>query len=582
MLSKQKYLNSVNKRIGLLILLSLCLLIIITRIPFASKYLYEWDSVNYALGFEKYDISQHSPHPPGYIFFIILGKGINIFFNDANTTMIFISIFFSILTVLLIYFLAKQMFSETVAISSALLLIFNPIFWFYGEIANSYTAEAFCAVLIAYLSYQVFKGKEKFLYLSAVTLGLAGGFRQNIIVFMFPLWLFCSFYHSHNRSLVKIIKVFAILTTSVLVWWVPTLLLTGGYEKYSFLLHELTFRMFKQTSIFFGASISEHIDSIIRFFSWTRIGLLNRLGIIIIVLFFLYRLKTKNLFELLIHIKSIFFILWITPAFLFYLFIHIPKPGYILTYLPALTIILGYMIVSLNLNTRFKTISPNIFVASILLLSIVYNTTQFLYPFESVKEDLNGDKSLFYKITTLSQRVLFGETMVNINMIKDEDRRTERSLYTISNIPLLDLRNTLIINQACKNEIIPIIPRKIMYYLSDYSFYSLEFPKDEDLTTESNVSAFFSKNHIYIVSEGKILEIPINASIEKIIWVVDDNSAFLKELKSKIEIKAIDLPNEKDANLPTTLSIYYSDIKNKSIDFRVNQFIFRTKDGVVW
>lgn len=150
-----------------------------------SKFLYEWDSVNYALGFERYDILSHQPHFPGYIFYIGLGKLVNSIFNDANTTMIVISISFSILTVILVYYLAKNIFSRKIGIISSILLIFNPLFWFYGEIATIYPSHAFFASLIAFVSYQVLRGNEKFFYLSAVTLGLAGGFRQDLIIFMF-------------------------------------------------------------------------------------------------------------------------------------------------------------------------------------------------------------------------------------------------------------------------------------------------------------------------------------------------------------------------------------------------------------
>lgn len=42
-----------DKKPDIIILSIFSLLILITRIPFMSKYLYEWDSVNYALGFEN-------------------------------------------------------------------------------------------------------------------------------------------------------------------------------------------------------------------------------------------------------------------------------------------------------------------------------------------------------------------------------------------------------------------------------------------------------------------------------------------------------------------------------------------------
>ena len=49
-------LNLSSRSMDILIPLLLSILIVITRIPFVSKYLYEWDSVNYALGFGNFNI----------------------------------------------------------------------------------------------------------------------------------------------------------------------------------------------------------------------------------------------------------------------------------------------------------------------------------------------------------------------------------------------------------------------------------------------------------------------------------------------------------------------------------------------
>lgn len=554
-----------GEKIDVLISLGLCLLTGITRIPFTSKFLYEWDSVQYALAFEKYDISHHQPHPPGYILFVALGKVINILFNDANTTIVFISIVFSILTTLLVYFLAKQMFSRNVAISSSLLLIFNPIFWFYGEVATIYASEAFLATLVAYLSYQVFRGKEKkFLYLSTLALGLAGGFRQDIIVFMFPLWLFCLFYH--NRALKRIISVFALLLTSILVWYIPMITLTGGFEKYSSLSKGQLIGSFRSTSIFFGASIFDQIQNDIMLFSWSIVGL-SFFGFLIIVLFFLYHHKTKSLFELLKltkNLKSIFFILWIMPSFLFYLLIYVAKPGYILVYLPALTIIVGciFTIFSSDLNTKFKTISSHSFLICIILLSIIFNTVYFLYPC-SIREEMGGNIR-FHELKTVSQKALLGLDscfIYNNEKIRLENRNTELYLDAILNISHSDPNSTLIVLREGLDF------RKTVYYLPDRNVYYLR--DFENTGIKGNVSAWLGKNNTWTTATGKVVKIPINTSTEKVAWLINDKSSFFKELESKIEIENV--------SLSTGSKLYYSDVKNQNINFSVNGFIFKTE-----
>ena len=122
------------------------------------------------------------------------------------------------------------MFSQEIAVVTSILLIFNPIFWFYGEIAIIYMSEALFASLIAYTSYKFLKGDDRFLYISAIVLGLSGGFRQDLIVFMFPLWLFSIYYQNFDYK--KIFKAFMLLIASTMLWFIPTIMLTGGLWKY--------------------------------------------------------------------------------------------------------------------------------------------------------------------------------------------------------------------------------------------------------------------------------------------------------------------------------------------------------------
>ena len=109
-------------------------IIIVTRIPFTSKLLYHWDSVQFALALEKYDIAVHQPHPPGYFLYVMLGRLINHFVKDANKTFIFISILFSGLAVVAVYCLGKEIFDMKIGILAAAIAITNPNMWFHGEV----------------------------------------------------------------------------------------------------------------------------------------------------------------------------------------------------------------------------------------------------------------------------------------------------------------------------------------------------------------------------------------------------------------------------------------------------------------
>ncbi|MEN4018321.1 MAG: glycosyltransferase family 39 protein [Methanobacterium sp.] len=554
------YLNLSSRNRDILITVFLSILIVITRIPFVSKYLYEWDSVNYALGFENFNILNHQPHPPGYIFYVGLGKWLNTIFNDPNTTMIFISILFSILTLVLIYFLAKEMFSRQIAIISSLLLVFNPLFWYYGEIATIYPSEAFFASLIAFLSYSVFKGKEKYFYPSVLALGLAGGFRQDIVVFMFPLWLFCLFYN--NREPVRFIKALLVLIPSVLVWFIPTILFSGGYEQYSQASATLYKMCFPRSSLLFGSTLINRLSAIGAFFAWTGIGL-TFTGLFILALFNKYRgTGPIHLFRLNIkNPKVIFVTLWILPASLVYVLIHIAKPGYILVFVPILTIILAYFANELCrcLNIKYPVFSLKKWIRIVLTATIIFNSVFFLFPYNIDEErlwetpisSLNPYERIIWGIDT---SFMYGSGKINSN-----DHSTHAYLDAISKVPGTSSNNTLIIMGEINRGNEGFNWRKAMYYLPDYRIYYLI--EAENFIT----SPWYGKNHTSKWADSNTFKIPLDNSTEKIIWIISDKSIYFPQITSQINVKTINLSDGK--------KIYYSDIKTNKI--KNNELIFQ-------
>ena len=46
------------------------LITILSRIPFRSRYLFSWDSANFALALEHYNVAFHQPQPPGYPLYV--------------------------------------------------------------------------------------------------------------------------------------------------------------------------------------------------------------------------------------------------------------------------------------------------------------------------------------------------------------------------------------------------------------------------------------------------------------------------------------------------------------------------------
>jgi hypothetical protein len=231
---------------GIILPVILFLVTIITRIAFTSKFLFHMDSVHFALALEKYDITVHQPHPPGYFLYVMLGRLLNLFIKDANTVFVSISVIFSGLAVVAIYHLGKEIYDRKVGLIAAAIAITSPNFWFHGEVALTYIVEAFFSAVVAFLCWKIYKGKHKYIYLSVIALGIAGGIRQNTMVFLFPLWLFSV----KGVPLRKVVPSIGLLGFICLLWFVPMVWMTGGWRAYHEAFEEIWLFISGHASVF--------------------------------------------------------------------------------------------------------------------------------------------------------------------------------------------------------------------------------------------------------------------------------------------------------------------------------------------
>ena len=136
--------------------------LVVTRIAFRSRYLYDIDSVNFALGLRRFSPGEHQPHPPGYFLYIQLGRLVNTLFQDANAALVSISIAASCGALLMIYALADRWFGRRAAAFAGLIFVFSPLVWFHGTVALTYAVEAFFSALVGYFCWRIYRGEGKF------------------------------------------------------------------------------------------------------------------------------------------------------------------------------------------------------------------------------------------------------------------------------------------------------------------------------------------------------------------------------------------------------------------------------------
>jgi hypothetical protein len=313
--------------------LFLFVLTLLTRLPFRSHLLYDHDSVQFALGLRDYDVYLHQPHPPGYFLYVHAAKLLNFFIGDANSSFVWISMIASACAVAAIYNLGSAMFNRQDGWWAAMLALISPIFWFFGEVALSYTVAAFFSSIIALGAWRIINGEDRWIYPLTIILGIAAGFRQDLGLFLGPLWLFVI----ARRNWRILLLASLVLLLTITLWFIPMLIATGGATRYFAATSEL-WRYNNDSSAIWHAAPATRIDTLL-----TLAGVLSYgIGLGAIFLIFAgYIVLRKRQWSVLQRERVHLLLIWLAPALLFFTVVFIPpyKYSYGLVLLPALYIL---------------------------------------------------------------------------------------------------------------------------------------------------------------------------------------------------------------------------------------------------
>jgi hypothetical protein len=348
---------------------------LLTRLPFRSDYLYDHDSVQFALGIKNYDVYLHQPHPPGYFLYVYTAKLIDYFIRDANLSLVWISIIGSALTVAVIYNLGSALFGRREGWWAALIAVTSPMFWFYGEVALTYVIAACFASLVGLFTWRLLTGSGRWIYLFPVVLGVAAGFRQDLLMFLGPLWL--TGLTKTNYRTFTIASLLLLIT--LMLWFVPMLIATGGSARYFSALSELWQYNNANQSILGQSSRFDSLLTLVGFLSY-GIGVGT-----IFLLFSGYAVIRTGEWRTLPGNKLLFFASWLAPALLFFTFIFIPpyKYSYGLVVVPAFLLLtppaVRHALTALKTVTGFSGLSGEHAPTFILSLLVVSNSLVFCF-----------------------------------------------------------------------------------------------------------------------------------------------------------------------------------------------------------
>lgn len=301
--------------------LELCLFgagVAVSRFAFRSHDLYDLDSVNFALGIDRFDPRLHQPHPPGYFLYVYFGRVLNFFTHDANLALVLMSVLASVFSVLLIYALACEWFGPLAASFAGMLFLFSPLEWFHGTVALTYSVEGAASSLIGLLCWRIDRGKNNMVIPAAIALGITAGVRPSSILFLGPLFLYSLRSVSWKHRFLGA----AILGVTIAAWFVPMIWASGGFGAYFGALESL-WRMVPSKGTIFNSS---PVNSVAR-------------GLTIIFIYFLcFGAASLAPFGASLsptradNTKKVFTAVWVLPALFFFTFIFLKlvNSGYVL------------------------------------------------------------------------------------------------------------------------------------------------------------------------------------------------------------------------------------------------------------
>jgi len=502
-------------------------LLLLTRLPAMAAYL-SIDNVNLALSLEKFDPRIHQPQPPGYPFFVLFARVVNLAFHDAERTFTAISILISALCLPLTFLLAQRMFSRWAGGAAVLLLLVNPVFWHSSLDGPLRPYLALFSLLTAYCSWRCWNGEKTFAIWSAVALGAGSGFRPDLVAFLFPLWLVSAWIGT--KSWRSIIQGLAVMSVIGLIWCGALVIAMGGIETFMRVMLGYAVDQSKPESAVFGGSVIAWLRQINRLVIWNGLAVITWVWAVP----FYFRNPDRIPFA---GARGLFFLIWILPGLIIQAVIHVGAPGHTLFTVVALCVLGGYIVSLVS--------SRDVALGVALILNVMLFLDFFPLPVG------RGNESLTRGNPSFKNAMLYGTFESSLGMVRNMDSITRTTLQEIEEFTPKD-RASMIISTDTYVDQFFMNWRIGRYYLPTQDFWILY----NDLTKKR--AERIHRDALLDLREVAPIRIPIFQE-GRILWLIEPNSATYKQLASI-------------QNLKGGKYVFYYDITKDTPAFKVDEF----------
>jgi len=221
-----------NKR-DLLLLVLISAFVLGSRIACMESAPLLYDSGNFFLAADDYNISQDRPHLPGYFLHVQSIKFFRLFMEPMHAN-VAPSIVWQVLGCALLYMLARRYADERTSLFIALFVATNPFVWFFGCTSEVYSFDLFFSCMLIVLA-----SKRQTLLVTPVLMAIALGVRQSSPILLLPLyfWLWISFTRHKAIPLQSIVLSHIAALIVLCLWLFPMIQSCGGIQEYLSLFH---------------------------------------------------------------------------------------------------------------------------------------------------------------------------------------------------------------------------------------------------------------------------------------------------------------------------------------------------------
>ena len=477
-------------------------LTLVTRWPYRMRLLPTWDAIQFALALERYDVVRHQPHPPGYILYVALGRIAGVVLGNPAETLGGLAVLASAVAVLLLYQLGWHLYGRAVAALASLGLLVSPLFWAYGVVGLTYTAEAALATGIAVGAWGMQRGSARALVWSALLLGLAGGIRQSTLLVLSPLWLGMAWRGFRRPG--PVLAGLSLVLLATAAWLGPMLWLTG-VERYLAATVELYQSTVRATTLLGGGSTRNVVG--------LGEACLVGIGVFLPVLAWgLWRgpahlVQGKD--------RAVFFALWTLPALVIYAVVHLGQPGYLLTVLPACYLVVGRSLVLLGQRLQAVPLPApwRGALAGLALLGTLGAHVAFFTAAGPVDAPNPAGGASWRARAASELRALYRFRLWNHTASGLREQEAVIGDYVATIRRQFDPRDTVLVTELGNPRSYPWF-RHVMYYLPEYTTYHLRLGE-----ASPGYLASQGLNSMAAVAERRV---PLPPATRRLVWVVDE------------------------------------------------------------